>query len=48
VIGAVLVLLGMFVVGPIGIFVVGAIWSALHGWLEVEAADERAAAPPAG
>lgn len=44
--GAVLVLLAMFVVGPIGVFAVGAIWSALHGYLEVEAADDRAAAPP--
>jgi hypothetical protein len=42
VIGAVLVLLGMFVVGPIGVFVVGAIWSALHGWLESDDADTRA------
>jgi hypothetical protein len=42
VIGVVLVLLGMFVVGPIGVFAVGLVWSALHGWLESEDADERA------
>jgi hypothetical protein len=39
----VLILLAMFVVGPIAIFAVGAIWSALHGWLEVADAEERAA-----
>jgi hypothetical protein len=43
--GAIVILVAMFVVGPIGLFVVGAIWSALHGWLEVEAADARAEAP---
>jgi hypothetical protein len=47
VVGVVLVLLGMFVVGPIGVFAVGAVWSALHGWLEVEDADQRAASSPA-
>ena len=30
--GAVLILLFMFVVGPIGLFVVAAIWSGLFGW----------------
>ncbi|HEX4490755.1 MAG TPA: hypothetical protein VH914_06070 [Acidimicrobiia bacterium] len=44
-IGVVLVLLGMFVVGPIGVFAVGVVWSALHGWLESEDADARANAP---
>jgi hypothetical protein len=42
VIGVILVLFAMFIAGPIGIFVVGVILSAAHGWLESEAADERA------
>jgi hypothetical protein len=46
VIGAVLVLLAMFVVGPIAIFATGAVWSALHGWLESDAADDRAVNTP--
>jgi hypothetical protein len=46
VIGAILVLVAMFIVGPIGIFVVGVILSAAHGWLESEAADDRAEATP--
>ena len=32
-VGVVLILLVLFVIGPIGLFVVGAIWSALIGWL---------------
>ena len=46
-IGVVLVLLAIFVVGPVGLFVVGAAWSALNGWLLSEDADERAADRPA-
>ena len=34
--GPVLLLLFMFVVGPIGLFVTGAIWSGLFGWLLVD------------
>ena len=45
-IGVILVLLGIFVVGPIGLFVVGAAWSALTGWLLTEDADTRAADNP--
>ena len=30
--GVVLVLLGMFVVGPIAVFLAGAVWSGLFGW----------------
>ena len=45
-IGVVLVLLVIFVVGPIGLFVVGAAWSALTGWLLSEDADARAANDP--
>jgi hypothetical protein len=37
--GAIILLVGMFVVGPIGLFAVGAIWSALFGWLETETAE---------
>jgi hypothetical protein len=46
VIGAVLIILVIFVVGPVGLFVVGALWSALHGWLLSEDADTRAAESP--
>ena len=46
-IGAVLILLVIFVIGPIGLFVVGAAWSALTGWLMSEDADARAADRPA-
>ena len=42
-IGVVLVLLAIFIVGPVGLFVVGAAWSALNGWLMSEDADTRAA-----
>ena len=43
--GAIVILVAMFVVGPIGLFVAGAIWSALHGWLETDAATSRAETP---
>jgi hypothetical protein len=42
VIGAVLVLLGIFIVGPIGLFITGAAWAAVNGWLASEDADLRA------
>jgi hypothetical protein len=42
VVGVVLVLLAMFVAGPIALFVVGAIWSALFGWSASEDAHVRA------
>ncbi len=45
--GAIIILVGMFIVGPIGLFAVGAIWSALHGELESMDADDRASVPPA-
>ena len=38
--GAVLVLIALFIVGPIGLFVVGAIWSAVGAWLLSEDAAE--------
>ena len=44
VIGAVAILIALFVVGPIGLMLVGALWSALQGWLQSEDADRRAAA----
>ena len=31
--GAIIILFVMFVAGPIGVFAVGVIWSALTGWL---------------
>jgi hypothetical protein len=31
---------------PIGLFVVGGLWSAITGWLLSEAADKRAAGDP--
>jgi hypothetical protein len=41
-IGPVLMLVAFFVVGPIGLFVVGAIWSAAFGWFAADDADRRA------
>jgi hypothetical protein len=43
VIGVVLVLFVIFIAGPIGLFVVGGVWSAVSGWLLSEDADARAA-----
>jgi len=43
VIGAVLVLLVIFIVGPIGLFIVGGAFSALTGWLLSEGADVKGA-----
>jgi hypothetical protein len=34
--GPVLLLIFMFVVGPIGLFLTGAIWSGVFGWLLVD------------
>ena len=42
-IGAVILIFAMAVVGPIGLFLVGAIWSAVTGWLLSEGADEQVA-----
>jgi hypothetical protein len=47
VIGAVAILVALFVLGPIGLFLVGAAWSALQGWLQSEDAFERAKDEPA-
>jgi len=46
VIGVVLVLFAIFIAGPIGLFVVGGVWSAVSGWLLSEDADSRAANDP--
>jgi hypothetical protein len=43
----VLVLIALFVVGPIGLFLVGAIWSALLGWMLADDADRRIVGDPA-
>ena len=32
-VGVVLILIVMFLVGPVAVFVAGAIWSALFGWV---------------
>ncbi len=39
-------LLVIFVVGPIGLFAVGGIWSAITGWLMSADTDARAADKP--
>ena len=40
--GAIVILVAMFIAGPIGLFVVGAIWSALFGEIQsVDAADRE-------
>jgi hypothetical protein len=46
VIGVVLVLFVIFIAGPIGLFVVGGVWSALSGWLLSDDADARGASEP--
>jgi hypothetical protein len=43
--GPIILLLVMFVIGPIGIFITGAIWSAANGWLLSADADDRAEHP---
>ena len=45
-VGVVLVVLVIFIVGPVGLFVVGGAWSALTGWLLSADADARAADKP--
>jgi len=44
-VGVILIVLAIFIVGPIGLFIVGGIWSALSGWLLSEDADQRAEHP---
>jgi hypothetical protein len=45
-VGVVLVLLALFVAGPIGLFVAGALWSAAFGWFASDDADHAADAQP--
>jgi hypothetical protein len=42
VVGVVLILLALFVIGPIAIFAGGGIWSALMGWESSEDAEASA------
>jgi hypothetical protein len=46
VVGVVLILLALFVVGPVSIFFGGAIWSALTGWLVTEDVEARGETEP--
>jgi len=46
VIGVVLLILAMAVVGPVGLFLVGAIWSALTGWGLSDDAERQSEAQP--
>ncbi|MDQ1509051.1 MAG: hypothetical protein QOG50_895 [Actinomycetota bacterium] len=39
-IGAVILIFAMLVVGPVGLFLVGAIWSGVTGWLLSDDADQ--------
>ena len=41
-VGVVLILLALFVIGPIAVFAGGGIWSALVGWESSEDADASA------
>ena len=41
-IGAVLVLLVMFLIGPIVLFLVAAIWSGFFGWMLSDDVDQQA------
>lgn len=45
--GVVLIVGAMVLVLPVGFFLVGALWSALLGWLLADDADERAEGQPA-
>jgi uncharacterized SAM-binding protein YcdF (DUF218 family) len=46
VIGVVLLIFAMAVIGPVGLFLVGAIWSAGFGWFLSEDADRQPEAQP--
>jgi hypothetical protein len=45
VLGAIIILIVLFVIGPIALFVVAGGWSALQAWLQSDAADVRAGNP---
>lgn len=42
--GPILVLIFLFVIGPIGLFLVGGIWSALNAWMLSDDAERDHAA----
>jgi len=46
VIGAVILIFAMLVVGPVGLFLVGAIWSGVTGWVLSDDADLAPEAQP--
>ena len=46
VIGVVLLVFAMLVVGPVGLFLVGAIWSAATGWMLSDDAERQAESQP--
>jgi len=39
--GAIVLLSVLFVAGPIGLFFAGALWSALFGWAQSDAAEAQ-------
>jgi hypothetical protein len=41
VVGAVIILVVMFLIGPFVFFVLGGIWSALFGWVMIATVDEQ-------
>jgi len=43
--GVVIMIVAMVLIIPVGIMFVGAIWSALFGWISSDDADRRANAP---
>jgi hypothetical protein len=45
VLGVVAILLALFVIGPIGLFIVGGLWSAIGAWLLSEDAFESSDHP---
>jgi hypothetical protein len=46
VIGAVLLIFAMLIVGPVGLFLVGAIWSGVTGWVLSDDAERAAEVQP--
>lgn len=44
--GAIVIVVVMLLVVPVGVMFGGAAWSAVFGWLSSDNADERAANPP--
>jgi hypothetical protein len=46
VIGAVILIVAMAVIGPVGLFLVGAIWSAVSGWVLSDDAEREPEGQP--